>query len=316
MAYIGFIDMVGTRSAALISSKEYSEAICDFHEIMKETSTTIDKCSIFGYSDNAYIEIPDLNEMILFFKRLRRRLIRNHRYFNAAIGIGELGEVTTTNSGYSNGCSMRFNSPSTINVYLAQSRFTGIGISLSPEIVKELDANNLHKAYCNSIYKTKATDSKQSEFVDVVDIRYDPTSVEEIEFVLSDYVLTSLTNKGAGRYYLTPILSMIRSLEEPILERKTEEIVELLTLNKIKKTFMISELSEFTTFFLLCLIGHVVSIEKEHTSLAAHNIFEKIMKSNSVNIQEILKSLESAPVGVITSFEKRQAIKQLYSICK
>lgn len=89
MPYIAFLDMIGTRASALISNEEYTSAIDDFSNALKQVGDKC-KCKIFGYSDNAYVEIEDIHEVIKFFRYLREILMNQHRYFTAAVDTGTL----------------------------------------------------------------------------------------------------------------------------------------------------------------------------------------------------------------------------------
>lgn len=156
MPYIAFLDLTGTRASASISNDEYTDVIKDFHYSLKHAGSLCE-CNIYGYSDNAYIEIKELDDMIMFFRVLRKRLMQKHRYFSAAVDSGSLN-ADRLPIGKNKGFSMMFTAPKVINLYLKQSRFSGIGISLSERVVEELNSDKRDGSFCSSVFQRIAPD--------------------------------------------------------------------------------------------------------------------------------------------------------------
>ena len=129
MSYIAFLDMLGTRASATVSTSEYKHAIKAFHKAMNHAASFCKSdCKIYGYSDNAYIETETLNDIIVFFRELRQLLLEKHLYFSAAIEPGSLSTDDSFLKTDKQGCSMVFTTTDAVNVYLSQCKFSGIGI--------------------------------------------------------------------------------------------------------------------------------------------------------------------------------------------
>lgn len=314
MPYIAFIDMVGTRASAMLSNKEYTEAIDDFNNSLRQVSS-ICQCTIYGYSDNAYIQIENLPDLIKFFRLLRDNLINKHRYFTAAVDYGSLNAKRVPldkNKGFS----MKFTDPNTVNIFMKQCQFSGIGVSLSKKVVDDLIEVNKSKEFCASIYQQDSNvTTDNSNITSIYDISYEPVILEKLKYVISDYLLTTATNEKAGRYYITPIISMIKCLDKNILLDDLDKLVALLSFQTIPKAFQpLKYNNKYSLFFLFALIDFTLSLQENEDSVNKRAICEQIIKGYHFDYDLLIKSLPFIPLAVISNANKRTFLNVLYNI--
>lgn len=312
MPYIAFLDMLGSKNAALISSEKYTEAIEDFNNTLFQISTSYENCCIYGYSDNAYIQIDKLEDMITFFQNLRQQLLFKHRYFSAAVDEGELNS-STMSFGKKRGSSMKFTDSKVIEIYLSQSQFSGIGFHLSQKVVEQLKKQSKSKLFCPSIYQTNF-DSETSNFKSVMDISYENVPIKQLSYIISDYIATTILNKRAGRYYVTPIITMIKCLDETLIsnEKDLEIIIDLITLKKLPEFFKNEGYNQrYTIFFLYALIDFVLSLDG--SSYDIREICRKVIKDCNIPAQIVVGELSRIPIEIISDANKNKLISILYN---
>lgn len=314
MAYIAFFDMLGTRSSASMGEKEYEYAIYDFHKAIQEVNNGIINSEIYAYSDNAYVQIETLNDAISFFRRLRKRLLFKHRYFSAALDEGTLN-AKLSNFGKSSS-SMIFTSPETIKVYLAQSRFSGIGITLSETVINNLkNLDDLERSFCFSIFQPKPEQNVIEQFDNLFDIAYDPVGLDELRYVIADYVTTSVMNKRAGRYYITPIISMIKCLDKNTIMEDLENLVLLITFQSLPFAFKSEGTDKsYPILFVFSLIEAVLTVGENDLSVDSTDICEQIIRRCRITSEVMIGKLSAMPVGVISNTHKRKFMQILFSM--
>lgn len=310
MPYIAFLDMVGTKSYASISNDEYANAINAFHKEMANVAKRFNNCQIYGYSDNAYIEVEKLDDMIQFMRRLRRRLMSKHFYFNAAVGRGSLCHVKV-DMPQDKGFSMSFTSPSTVNVYMAQSKFTGIGVYLTQDVVDDLNSEQLHNEFCSSIYKPKYQDA----FCSIYDISYDTIGLDELNYILSDYALATILDREAGRYYITPVISMIRNIDIDAFHEDVSKLTSIVMMNEIKSVLCADRIDEYSWLFLYTLIGRILSLDRNDSfQINIQKVFRDIVDSSKIDRKKLIENLPVAPLGVISNLEKKKLVQHMFAI--
>lgn len=312
MPYVAFLDMVGSKSAASISNKEYQKSIYEFNCILNDIGSQYD-ASIYAYSDNAYIELKDLENMLSFFQVFRQQLLLKHRYFSAAIDHGKLENVITNNSDIEHErISMMFTNPKIINIYLKQCDFSGIGFHISNSIVDELKKHSLDDKIRYSIYQSKPIDNIENYKV-VADLAYLSVDFEHLSFIISDYIINNVLNKRAGRYYITPIITMIKCLNKDEIEKNLENIVKLITLQKVPFSVKSEAYNKMHIFFFLySLIDTVLLIYKSKHK--AYDICSKIIEISSIDPKILLEELANIPMEIISNLNKRYFIKIIVEI--
>lgn len=315
MAYIAFFDMVGTRSSASIAEKEYEEAINDFHNAITEVYNSIENSHIYVYSDNAYVQIESLKDTISFFRRLRKLLMFKHRYFSAAVEEGSLN-AKLSQFGASDGYSMIFTSPETIKVYLAQNKFSGIGISLSNKVVKLLsDSEELGKSFCSSVFQHKMEPNSSRHYAGIFDVAYDSVGVDELKYVIADYVSTSIMNKSAGRYYITPIISMIKCLDKDTILKEMHNLVKIITFHNLPSAFRSEGTDDqHSILFIYALIETILTLGESDLSIASNAICEQIIKSSQINSDSLIRQLSMVPIDIISGLHKKAFMQIMFSM--
>lgn len=313
MPYIAFLDMLGSKNAALISSENYTEAIEDFNDTLSQISDMHKNCRIYGYSDNAYIQIDKLDDMIECFQELRNQLLLKHRYFTAAVDEGELNS-STTYFGKGKGSSMKFTDSRVIDIYLAQSQFSGIGFYLSPKVVTQLKSQSKSKLFCPSIYQPNF-DNEALQLKSVMDIAYEKVSMQQLSFIIADYITTTILNKRAGRYYITPIISMIKCLNENIIENddSLNSIISLITFQQLPEYFKNEGNNQrYAILFLYALIDFILSLDG--TCYDIRRICKDTIKRCNISTNLLIDELAKIPIEIISYANKNKLISILYNL--
>jgi hypothetical protein len=320
MPYIAFLDMLGTRSTAQISNDEYKNAINDFNNALQQVSSYYD-CEIYGYSDNAYVEISSLDDVISFFFTLRKTLINRHRYFSAYVSKGSLNcekvdfYYKSGGKSLANGYSMKFTDSNTASIYVNQCEFKGIGISLSDEIVREIQKKYTKKVICPSVFLSCANDDNYSSYIPFYDIAYDEVLFEELKYVLSDYVMTTILNKSAGRYYVSPIISMIKGLSQDIIVNHLNELISVLSFKNNSSLIILPNYHKsFPLIFIVSLLDRILSIGNDNRIININDTCQTIINSCDIPKQVLLETLPELPFAVITNANKRNLIRILYNM--
>lgn len=311
MPYIAFVGMIGTRASALASNQEYTDAINDFNNSLKQVSS-ICQCTIYGYSDNAYIQIENLSDMISFFRILRATLMNKHRYFVATVDTGSLKSERVPLEKHK-GFSMKFTDPTTVDIYMQQCQFSGIGIYLSKSVVDNLKEQNIQDTYCQSVFQRRL--GANNEIVPFYDLSYNSLIFENLEYIISDYLITSTTDERAGRYYITPVISMIKSLDKEALVEDIDKLISLLSFQVIPDAFRsLPNNEEYSLFFMFALIECILSLREQDKSIDATKICERIIKGYNVNNRRLVEGISSISTAIITNINKRKFINILYNM--
>lgn len=309
MSYIAFLDMVGIQSSAMISSAEYTKAIDDFNTTLQMVHHSF-PCTIYGYSDNAYIEFNSLHIMVNFLRLFREMLMKKHRYFTAAVDKGSL-DATTLKFHPHQSFSMKFTSPSTVDIYLQQSQFSGIGVSLSSAVVGELNK----KDFCQSVFQKRFTTEDSTELVPIYDLSYNKASLPALRFIIEDYLITTATDSRAGRYYITPIISMIKSLKTDELQKEETDLIALISLKKIPKFFSsLPSNNLYSIYFVFALLDTVLSLREFDQSFDGMGYCQRIIEQQDCST--LIEMLPSISTAIIKNENKHYFLKVLYNMDK
>ena len=313
MPYIAFIDMIGTRASAMISNQEYTDAINDFTNSLKQVSS-ICQCIIYGYSDNAYIQIESLCDLVKFFRLLRDTLMNKHRYFTAAVDYGSL-KAKRVPLDKRKGFSMSFTEPATVDIYMQQCHFSGIGVSLSAKVISDLIEQEMQNTFCSSIYQQPPINDCEGNIVSIYDLSYNPVILEKLKYIISDYLLTVATNSRAGRYYITPIISMIKCLDKNIIIKDLDKLIELLSFHAVPIAFRsIANNDKYSLFFLFALVEYVLSLREIDSSIDATEICQQIIKGYKIDHKILVNTLPVISTAVIANTHKRSFLNILYNM--
>lgn len=307
--------MVGTRASALMSNDEYTASINDFAETLKQLSE-IFNCKIYGYSDNAYIEFYDSIEMLQFFRLFRENLLYQHRYFTAAVSLGSL-QAKQIFFGKPKGFAMKFTSAVATDIYISQRQFSGIGISLSDSVVQELRSKQMDDQVCRSIYHCCSNSGEDIGFTEVTDLAYAPVGLEQLKYIIADYIMAAAMNVRAGRYYLTPIISMIKCLDESVVLEKLPELVDLLSFQTIPPAFRSLKYNDiYSLYFILALVDSVISMREKNPMIDSRKVCEYIISRYKNQEFKFINSLPNILESVISCSHKRDFLRIIYNIKK
>lgn len=313
MPYIAFVDMIGTRSAAMISNEEYTDAINDFNNSIKQVSSFC-QCKVYGYSDNAYIQIETLSDMIMFFRILRDTLMNKHRYFTAAVDRGSL-DAERVSMPNAKGFSMKFTAPSTVDIYMQQCVFSGIGISLSQKVVEDLQSQGMQIDFCQSVFQKSPINNSGIETAPFYDLSYNSVILEKLQYIVSDYLITAAINERASRYYITPVVSMIKCLDKNILIKNLDDIISLLSFKTVPEAFRnLSNNRKYSLCFLFALIEFTLSLREKDKSIDATKICERVVKGYDIEHNELVTTLPSISTAIISNAHKHQFLNIVYNM--
>ena len=315
MSYIAFFDMLGTRSAAMIGNNEYTSAIEDFNNALKQVSALY-PCKVFAYSDNAYVEIDKLEDLIVFFRLLRGLLMDNHRFFTAVVERGSL-DCKKISFNQNRGFSMKFTAPATIDIYLKQCDFTGIGISLSQKVIDDIKDKNIRGAVCQSVYQARPKTNIESHpiIMPIYDISYENVSYEQIKYIISDYLLASATSGRAGRYYITPIISMIKSLNKDLILNDLKQLVFLISLHEVPNIFKeLPNQNIHSLYFILALIDCVFNMHEITDKLDPLKICQDIITYYNKVTPQTIEIIPSVSPAIISNNSKKMFLSVLYNM--
>lgn len=290
---ISFFDLLGTKAAARNGIEKYEKLIGDFkNSIDISTSHFSDNDRIWIYSDNAYVKTASVETMLLFYEKLRLQLIPKGIFFTAAIDIGDMKpDEINKYKPYQRGA--YFLGSDTTNIYARQAQLGGIGIDCGPNIRNELD-----DTICISyFYKTPECKELQQFY----DIKYSTGEVTLLEYILTTLIKTRFCDQRASRYYLSAVISILRSLD---YTKKTLSDINYISklcsmywlLGSNADSLFSNEISIFMIILLQCLIENKGIISKYHDKFEA-----------------ILDAFKKKPIDVLTSFQNKlinQAISE------
>ena len=218
--YIAFFDLLGTKAIAKVDGdlyfdniEKFQDAVGSCKEILKGT-----EYKIRAFSDCAYVECSDLEQLFKYLKRLRDKLFLDEIFFNAAVTNGTLDcGMSISNEGQltDDTCfvCMSFKSHQTVNVYSMQTSFTGVGIFIDPKLLENIKNKGLESYVINSSYCIyEKEDNLYKKFESFYDLRYEDPNDILIKYLFMNYLKTITLNKKAARYYLAAICTCINQL--------------------------------------------------------------------------------------------------------
>ena len=85
MHYIAFMDLLGTKTMAIANPIHYRKIIEAFHNIIEQLRRKYNTVEIYVFSDCAYLEDTNFENLCKLFKDMRERLLEKEICFNAAI---------------------------------------------------------------------------------------------------------------------------------------------------------------------------------------------------------------------------------------
>ncbi|MBL4918556.1 hypothetical protein [Szabonella alba] len=226
-SWIVFLDLLGTKDSAKISSSQYPLKIETFsHTLLEHAQNIQADVKVRFFADSVYLQCGSFSELVDFVAAVRWTLFSEQIFFKAAIARGELEDrpiVQHVTEGrlHPFDVSGSFFGPAAVGVYYAQESFKGIGFTIEKNALK---ADQVDRT-CHSAFPV---DDEASNWVAFRDIRHGGgeiggpiPSVEEIEeqentiafldTILEAALRANTKRKNLARYYLSQFISCIQS---------------------------------------------------------------------------------------------------------
>ncbi len=223
--YIAFMDLLGTKAMAIANPFQYRSTIETFHNAITDFCKEYTNMKVYVFSDCAYLECESFCDICFFFKDIRERLLEDEICFNAAICEGKL--KTNRESGENaNYVIVDFKSEEVVEVFSLQSCFTGAGIYIDPRILnsKKIKQES-KKILVESVYANVSKEDNRFIFKKCIDIKFQRSVEQFLQFILNLYVKTYILDKRAARYYYTIYATYINEQEyERFLDNKMKFI--------------------------------------------------------------------------------------------
>lgn len=254
---LAFVDLLGTSEFAQNERTRFQQSLVTFKETVESGASLLASTdSVYFFSDCLYLETDAPERAIAFLRYLRRHMLLQGFYMKGALGYGTLdvlspsgvgagarqGHSRDQNEAPPTGPTIRGHSfrGDVVEIYALQDALKGIGIRVAETLVPNLDHSFLvqscHLPYPNSRVAECFSDLRFSAF---------DLDEESIQFLLRDFVMAATRSKRYGRYYLSVLISIIRSSQYSGLAaspRTDEEVfgdhfVEILLTKDFERNF-------------------------------------------------------------------------------
>ena len=245
MSYISYFDLLGTRGFCE-NSQLYFQNITTFHEVLSQLSPLLRKGNVGLFSDCAYAQSSNLIELITFLVQVRDRLMSCGLYFNAVVKEGDLGISNVKGTEARHTLGVVFTNSSIADLYITQSKFKGIGISVDEKIIEDIMLDGRIKIN-RCIFLDKVSDSNNMIVKPLMyyDVAFNfEHHLKEIEYFLKifyrDFYSAYVKSPRFGKYYVSAICNLLRScncnfewdytkkqfVKQPIIFKTVEKILE------------------------------------------------------------------------------------------
>ena len=115
----------------------------------------------------------------------------------------------------------------------------------------------------------------------------------------------------AARYYITPIITMIKSYDAERFEQDLDELVKTITLQNIPRSFISDLLETHKMLFVFSLIDHLLSTEEELEN-TKFELCHQIIRTSNIPVERYVKTIAKTSDSIISRFHKHEFIKILY----
>jgi hypothetical protein len=254
---VAFMDLLGTTYYAQTDKKQYRENLWKFKEALSTRASILSvRSRVYFFSGCAYVMAESIASLVDYLVEVRGCLLVQHLYLQGAVEPGHLlpdsdgidgsGTVTGTIFG-----------PDVAGVYAQQSALKGAAIRVSEALIR---SRQLAPTRCvQSCHLPNPTHSMPECFFD---LRYRPSDIDrrQLEDILGDCLKAKSVKRSAGAYYISLLVSMIRSanwrlvnLDKSVKENPTgaRQIYDLLVAKDFGRHFSDVRGIEFVYFALL-----------------------------------------------------------------
>ncbi len=214
--FIAFIDLLGTRERVQRSSAEFYTSLRNFQELVTYFAPLLDdNGTVYFFSDCAYVESEALPPLLGYLGQLRMALFTIGLFMTGAVGRGKLNAVAPNSSSRIDDQKSveqtrqivhgSFFGQDVAPVYALQDSLKGIGIrfdSSAQRSAKSTWVKSCHYPRFGSRLEL------------IADLRYDAEKLDEeiLRRFFSEFLKAKTRSKKYGRYYITCLVTIIRSL--------------------------------------------------------------------------------------------------------
>ncbi len=221
MAYIAFMDLLGTKNLMLDDTEEYGRNVRDFNRILRTRGGRNSR--IYAFSDCAYLENENLMALLDTMDQIRDGLMVLGRFFTAAVSEGSLeaAVLNPEDNGEVHGFS--FSAGGISKVYVMQSSMKGIGIQIDRDIYKKLRRENTELSrrivcnyYISNLEQLPAAPPKLEAFYDLLMLPSDAVESNMtinlyFSYIIGNYMRANIRSPRYGRYYLSPVINLLNA---------------------------------------------------------------------------------------------------------
>ena len=232
---IAFLDLLGTTYYAETNPALYHHNLSEFIHAIKIHSPILKNTNgkVYIFSDCAYASSDDAETLCDYLSLVRRRLLTKRLYIQAAVEPGSLttqvlfdekdltkdakAEVEIQKSIVSG----TVFSKEVASVYAKQHSLKGAAIRISTHFWNQ--CRGLRRRIVKSVHLPNPNNSTPECFWD---LKYGEADISEaqLEHILSDCLKAKASKRSAGGYYVSVLVSMVRSVNwraiEPRLSKK------------------------------------------------------------------------------------------------
>lgn len=312
MSYVSYFDLLGTRGFCEDQNK-YFEKMQKFHDAVYEESHFIDGTGHVGiFSDCAYAESADLNKMLMFLVEVRDRLLSDGLFFNAVLKKGDLSIELLSEEHNKCAYGISFGDSFIAELYISQTKFKGIGISVDKSLVEEINSKtDFQTSRCIFLNK-KEEDGKTiiipTEYNDII-FEYDGYEKEilhTLDIFLHEFYSSYIKSSRFGMYYISAFSNFLRSYEKSTKwkwdnEKKifSSQPVPFKVVEKILKSDEVSKLTGIE-YLALVMLDIVYNISNEIINEDEKKKYTKKIFGIDCVKNKFLSSLDNIPSSVFT----------------
>jgi hypothetical protein len=218
MAYISYLDLVGTKQLAKSNPEKAKEALILFSQMLENLANKYSDIVVAAFSDSAYCNSTDLDIFIQFFSELRISLFQSELYFTASLVQGDVGELFKCKNKY---YGLVLTSPDIVNAYSVQNSLKGIGISVDRTLISQNKSS-----FINSYYFANEQCITAVPFCDIKYVGSKDVLLSLLKNLIWMFIKVGFMSLRAQRYYISPIYSVLESFDNQYI--LTDEILKKL----------------------------------------------------------------------------------------
>jgi hypothetical protein len=269
-----------------------------------------DTGKVYFFSDCAYIESVNLDDLVKYIREIRRTLLEEGYYLKGAIGPGALDASEAHSSQEITNSTIRKQREKVVKgsvfgtdvvpIYALQDSLRGIGIRIDKRVADVFEKRHYRVNSCH----LPQSNSTHAECFD--DIKFDDRELEDK--ILRAFIRTFFTSKTKskkyGRYYIPFVLSWINSTDFSAVEvdekkkkihsQSTPLIFNMLLNGTFEKYFADLTGIEYIYFaFLNKIYSECANSQKLVEKVVGHVANKKRMVSRLENLPECILNGEN-----------------------